>query len=223
MAAIVLGAVLNNPLGYCIAAVLAIAFLIAWWLSKSEDEVEFSGSSLFAGVIPDSHPRAELGSAYDREVIEAIVGRPAAPTITTRDWPGDWKELEGRFRQCAKSGVYAEFFQEAPGGTEHWTILAPSRPADGSDCRSLCKLAGRLLVKSPGVSRSLSIDLRSEPDDVLRWLYFLKGNNGLTNIINGNRIDHGEVVATSVTGRIMDLANMSARACIECAANAFPD
>ena len=47
MAAIVVGALLNNPIGYCVAAVLAVAFLAAWWLGKEEGEEEFEGSALF--------------------------------------------------------------------------------------------------------------------------------------------------------------------------------
>jgi hypothetical protein len=52
MAAIVLGAILNNPVGYGVAAILAVIFLVAWGLGKEDGEEEFEGYSLFNGAIP---------------------------------------------------------------------------------------------------------------------------------------------------------------------------
>ncbi len=47
LATIVLTKALDFPTGYAIAAILAVAFLVAWYMGKDENEEEFSGSSLF--------------------------------------------------------------------------------------------------------------------------------------------------------------------------------
>jgi hypothetical protein len=52
MASIVLGAILNNPIGYVVATILTIAFLAAWALGKEDSEQEFEENKLFSGTIP---------------------------------------------------------------------------------------------------------------------------------------------------------------------------
>ena len=49
LAALVLGKLLDSPYGYCAAAVLAVAFLVAWYRGKEDDEEEFESKSLLMG------------------------------------------------------------------------------------------------------------------------------------------------------------------------------
>src|ERR1700721_1371726 len=49
MAAIVLGKILDSPIGYCMAAILGLAFLIAWYLGKEEGEDEFEQQGFLGG------------------------------------------------------------------------------------------------------------------------------------------------------------------------------
>jgi hypothetical protein len=88
MAAIVLGAILNTPVGYCVAAVLGVAFLIAWWLSKDEGEDEFEGRSLFDGAIPSALP-PDTPPITDRDpcIIPRYEKSPSATAgINNSDW-----------------------------------------------------------------------------------------------------------------------------------------
>lgn len=59
LAALVLGKLLDSPYGYCAAAVLAVAFLVAWYRGKEDDEEEFESKSLFNGAIPGADHVAE--------------------------------------------------------------------------------------------------------------------------------------------------------------------
>jgi hypothetical protein len=55
LAAIVLGKVFDSFLGYCLATVLAVSFLVAWYLGKDEGEEVFDAS----GVLTDTSSPAE--------------------------------------------------------------------------------------------------------------------------------------------------------------------
>jgi hypothetical protein len=57
LATIVLGAILNNPAGYCIAGVMGVAFLVAWWFGKEEGEEVFEARGLFGDSVPSSAER----------------------------------------------------------------------------------------------------------------------------------------------------------------------
>jgi hypothetical protein len=58
MAALVLGKLLDTPVGYVIAGLLAIGFLIAWYRGKEEGEEEFESQNLFEDVVPATEPAA---------------------------------------------------------------------------------------------------------------------------------------------------------------------
>src|ERR1700683_2406009 len=51
--AILLSKIFDTPIGYCVAGVLAIAFIFAWFVGGEEDD-EFGagGGSILEGVIP---------------------------------------------------------------------------------------------------------------------------------------------------------------------------
>jgi hypothetical protein len=107
MAAIVLGAILNTPVGYCVAAVLAVAFLIAWWLSKDEGEDEFEGHSLFDGAIPSALP-LDTPPITDRD--PCIIPRyEKSPSATAGINNSDWFVLNNEGLVEAYDATIAEF------------------------------------------------------------------------------------------------------------------
>jgi len=139
-------------------------------------------------------------------------------TTMNRDWPGDWKLAEDGFRRYEKSSVRADWFQSSDGPVETWTIGGDTSDL-ARDCEALCLQAGKLLVVSP-MSNHISVELRAHENDTDRWLYFLKGRYGLSNLLNGTGIRDGQS-HTSLFGSIRNLAAASARACIECGAKSF--
>ena len=70
------------------------------------------------------------------------------------------------------------------------------------------------------MSDQLSAEVRSQPDDHDRWLYFLKEKNGLNDFRTGTETVDGKSYAVSA-GTINMLAVVSASACVECAAMTF--
>jgi len=68
MAALVLGKILDSPGGYCVAGILAVAFLVAWFLGKEENEEEFVGNTLFGGDVSESTSAAEAqATSFDAQ------------------------------------------------------------------------------------------------------------------------------------------------------------
>jgi hypothetical protein len=143
----------------------------------------------------------------------------AASGLTTmRDWSGDWKELADKFERYAAHRIRADWQHSSQGGNQ-WRVCGGSNDAT-RNCESLCKLAGALLLTSPGVSSELSMDIRSEQDKLLRWLYYLKEKVGLTSTQYALE-SVGEKKTVLVFGSISSLATVSATVCIECAASTF--
>jgi hypothetical protein len=83
LAAIVLGKALDFPAGYVLAAILAGAFLVAWYLGKDEDEEEFDSLGLFpegtpAGTSADLDTSAPSPSSTRPLVLGARYGTRAS-------------------------------------------------------------------------------------------------------------------------------------------------
>jgi len=79
-------------------------------------------------------------------------------------------------------------------------------------------LAGAMLLKFTNIYADLPDDIKAQPNDIWRWLYFIKDNTWLP-----KRVLHGEGIGKGkrhlvLSESIEALAHNSARACIQCAA-----
>ena len=135
----------------------------------------------------------------------------------TRDWSGDWKECADRFKEQANySPCWADWNNSSPKNEEQWSIVGNKKT------RSLCGMAGQLLLASPVVSTTLPEVVRLEADASHRWLTFLK--------TRGEVSQHDYVLEVAdddgtkhpiIMGRIVNVADSSERVCIDCAATEF--
>lgn len=142
------------------------------------------------------------------QIIE--VWRPAAPVGSA-----NWQQMAKDFESCPKQ-IRAEYQRSGIPGEDSWYVGAWS-PAE--KCRSLCGLAGAMLLRSPNVCAGLSKELRSVVNDPMyRWLYFLKDRRALDNYIAGVEDFPDGRKAGVYAGLINNLPEVSAAVCIECAA-----
>jgi hypothetical protein len=150
------------------------------------------------------------------------VSLPIAIGGLRRDWPGDWKELSGKFAEIAKvliSPISADYFRNSDG--ESWSMRG-GPAATVRNLESLCKLAGNLLIASPSVARRLPSELHARTDPVHRWLFYLKNKGSAFNYTGyGTEILNGGKEAHCQMGSIEQLAAVSASECIACAADEF--
>jgi hypothetical protein len=134
----------------------------------------------------------------------------------SRDWPADWRLMEDGFRRYSKSTVRADYQGPSPGVPGEWRLC-------GDDCvkdvEAFCFQAGKLLSISP-LDHPLPEDVAGRASHVSRWLYFLKDKYGLTRT---NYVVHESdgKSHTIMFGSLENLATVSARACVECAALSF--
>lgn len=125
---------------------------------------------------------------------------------SVRDWTTEWTEQEARFRKLESSRVFGEFSAD-DSGAEMCAIRTDGQPQELAECKTACMLAGGRLSASPGLE--LSERVRSEPEHWKRWILFLREAHGLD-----RKFENG-------TGYIQNLASVSARACLDCAARTF--
>jgi hypothetical protein len=182
----------EHPLSWRILAYAAIAFLLFAFFNIWRSEAK-------------SH-RDTRGTLDRLERAAQVSGVKAA----------DWKELSVRFKQLSGNRSRADWTRTSCEGVE---VDAQWRLVGGADgCEQLCTLAGAMLLKSPNIRADLPDDIKSQPNDVWRWLYFIKDKRWLI-----KRVMHGEGVddAThhiTLMESIEMLAHNSARACVECEA-----
>lgn len=141
-------------------------------------------------------------------------------SVPRRDWAGDWKELADRFKPYVGSGIRADWQHSSFNGTDIWRICGGTNEVE-KNCRALCKLGAALLSACPGVGQGLPETVRSEKDELNKWLYFLKETESLTGTNYGFEVAQDGKEFLMTFGSISDLAGVSARACIECATHAF--
>ena len=127
----------------------------------------------------------------------------------------EWKELAGKFEKMGL-GVSAQWQCNRRNNQtifENWTFSGTY----GKGCETLCRFAGTLLAKSPNISRTLSPSALRQADPAWRWLFFLKENYGTLDPGGGAPpIDSDGTIY--LMGTISNVAAVSARICIECAA-----
>jgi hypothetical protein len=146
-----------------------------------------------------------------REVLEV---RPAA--VSAREW----KELASQFKQMP-NGARADWYQSLNAETQ--AVMAESWDVRGNtsaECEALCKNAGAMLLRSPHILPRLSDRIRTQPDHIWRWLYFLKESRRAVPAGIGEGFTRvGNVKTTTACESIENLASVSATACMECSAD----
>jgi hypothetical protein len=126
-------------------------------------------------------------------------------------WHSEWQQLSNRFN-ALPTNIRADW--QTLQKEELWSISGIQGRAD---CESVCKLAGAMLLKSPRVLVGLSDKVKTEQDNLRRWLHFLKEAKGISDFQYGFE-QHDDGTQTPLYfGRINDLSAVSARVCIECA------
>lgn len=141
---------------------------------------------------------------------------PRPEKITTKSAAighADWLRVAKDFESCYQQ-VRADYQRSGLPPTDSWMVAGPH----SEKCRSLCNLAGAMLLRSPHVASELSEQVRGSADPMHRWLYFLKERKPLDNFISGvEQFPDGRGVGVHA-GLINNLPEVSAAACIECAA-----
>jgi hypothetical protein len=135
------------------------------------------------------------------------------PTLTT-----EWKELSDRFGGMSRF-IRADWQRGGLGkngeeSIENWQITGEVNARGTAE--PICRIAGKLLSRSPAVMVRNSKRKQTEGDDIVRWLNFLKDRGAMT-LCDG----YGLVQETSeiiMLGSIHDLAQASRLACLDCAA-----
>jgi hypothetical protein len=84
--------------------------------------------------------------------------------------------------------------------------------------RSLCTLAGSMLLNSPRLTPTLSTDICLEPSPLSRWLNYVRQVKGDSDISYGTEeLDDGTKLVHWL-GSIADIGQTSANLCLECSA-----
>jgi hypothetical protein len=129
----------------------------------------------------------------------------------------DWDKLATDFESCSHY-IRADYSRCGRPPYDTWHVFGAPSSANVDKCKSLCNLAGAMLLRSPHVFSELSSQAQEAKDPTYRWLYFLKDRTGLENILTG--VEQYEDGGTSaiIAGHINDVPSRSTAACIDCAA-----
>lgn len=208
----------------CIAlAALLIKFALRWFLGEDWGKAvsELSSALLTVVVAFFLVPVVEFALNYVRaprrilqdkvnEQQEIIIEQQRQLNEKRRQAKReDWIELAKSFKEIDLD-IRADW-HKAGNGAESWGLMGGSQR---TKCKSLCALAGALLVRSPKTLATTSPNLRSQADPCWRWLFFLKEKYGLTCPVVGH--ENGDPI---YGGLIESLGSKSESACLDCAAN----
>jgi hypothetical protein len=132
------------------------------------------------------------------------------PPHAMRDYRAEWINLSRSMRTDC-DGRRADWDRNNLLG-ETWSIKGTNR----NMCMAWTRQAGALLLNSPRVSARLSTTVLNEPNDLKRWLQYLKENYrfDLGNTARG--VTEDGRVETIQMGSLPDLGEQSAKACIDC-------
>lgn len=152
-------------------------------------------------------------SEYDRA--ESLEGQLSASDKQSAITSKDWKELADRFKEIGRD-VSAQWQCNRGNDqtiSEDWNFSGQYQ----KPCESLCKFAGALLLKSPNICPTLSHSALRQLNPAWRWLFFLKETHRATDLGGGMALAGGDGT-NYFSERISNLAAVSARVCMECAA-----
>ena len=137
------------------------------------------------------------------EIQRELAALPRAP---------EWQALASRFEKLPND-LRADW-NRGSDGIESWRICGGARI---EECESLCQLAGAMLLRSANVAVNLSEAIRSESDQIYRWLYFLKETQrGLRDYQYGLEQEEDGTKKPFYYGSIRELARLSYTTCIKC-------
>ena len=125
----------------------------------------------------------------------------------------EWERMAEKLSQSCRS-LRADSQWTSNTRREVWRIAG----GNVGMCSALLGQAGAMLLKSAKVRSQLSEEVLSEPDNVNRWLLYLK-QLGFHEIMSGpgyEELEDGTKI-THLLGGIGDLPGNSAQACIQCA------
>jgi hypothetical protein len=127
----------------------------------------------------------------------------------------EWKDIANRFEKVglAVSAQWQCNRQNNQTTFENWTFSGTYR----KPCETLCRFAGTLLAKSPNISHKLSASSLQQSDPAWRWLFYLKENHNALDL-NSGVPPIGDDGTIYLMGTISNVASVSARVCMECAA-----
>jgi hypothetical protein len=137
----------------------------------------------------------------------------AASAKTPEARSAEWKELADRFQKICTFGSADWQCNRLDNQTtyEAWRFSE----ATGSHCETLCKYAGKLLLRSPTISPQVSDLARRQSNQSWCWLFYLKENHRCTESAYPAIGEDGTIYSV---GRISNVAGVSERICLECAA-----
>jgi len=148
----------------------------------------------------------------EHERAEALQKSLAKPAITSNDW----KELAAQIQStCLVVAVKCEWTCE----TDHkWNIWGGDHP---EACKAWLTRAGAMLLESPRIKNDLPQEIRSEPDDFVRWCLYLKSRGEFWRSSRQISTSMDGVVTRHFDGSIEGIGMVSAHALMEFAAKEF--
>jgi hypothetical protein len=147
----------------------------------------------------------EIYGLWNKRPSESTGATPDTDNVSATDWKNlakDFQALPGRIR----------------GGWEHQKDCPDAWEVPHPECAALCALAGAMLIKSPKILADLSQELRSETNAMFRWLGYLRQKVPVTNILQVYESRPDEEQKLVLHGSLENVAGISYRACMECAA-----
>jgi hypothetical protein len=220
-------------LAFCFALASVDALVVRHWRSS----VAYIAIALFFFIAGTKWPKLKAGFSAAFQPPRIAVNRPIkipkevwqqqlrdsraamlkqqTDAMNDRIGRADWLQLKKDFDECPRE-IRGNYFRSGKPPEDGWSIGGMPSPHPDR-CRALCQLAGSMLLRSPTVRFRLSEEIRSVADPTYRWLYFLKERKPLDNFRVGYEEIDGQRMG-SYSGVINYLPQVSADACIECAA-----
>lgn len=195
------------PLGF---RQIQCANLVRWGGNRQEPDFRSLWNGIREKVSNTTSMPAQVSSTSSGQVERSLRDADASESGRREVTPEQWRDLESRFAALG-SGLRATLWRDVAEGSETWGVDGGSEKAR-RDFVVLSELAGRSLRRSARVWEQLAAEpWVNEPDDLERWLFFIKWAEGAaaTGTVTGTT---GAFVITEID----DLAAAAARACSEC-------
>ena len=195
-----------------ITLILAVCCSIYWLLGKRQERSKTSGDVGTMNVLGSSNVGHQVaGNVGPVHIGDNFHQASSPPSTQAKDYSAEWRKLADDMRADCR-------FLRADWSMNN--ILGESWDVKGADNRRVCQAwirrAGKMLLISPAVCRSLPENVRNDPDDLHRWLRYLKEryhfehSHYLTGTCDDGRKEK------IMTGSVPDLAEQSFKACVDC-------
>jgi hypothetical protein len=182
--------------------------LLALFLPSSRVKLLFSIMAIVCGVV----------SAFGVWVVEHRARLAAEGSIgrtdgKKSDYSSEWKELAARFEKLPNHIGANWQCQRKNNATvyEAWDFTGGIE----TQAQTLCRYAGRLLMKSPNVMHKLSENVTKQSDPGWKWLVFLKEHTH--SFRHDGMPGQGEDGTLYLLGSIYQIGIVSQTVCLDCA------